>query len=143
MQDRIIALGLRRPLQITSEQFGFETQEMLNEEDFQEEVGRSRVYDAEAKGRLVRVVLALARLARTLTGTIDTVYPQNGFSQLAVGRVEDKDGLEEAERKVKKAKEELEEWFKWARKSVESAKGGEGKENENVTLYTNIMFMYY
>jgi hypothetical protein len=71
-RDRTIALGVRRPLQITPDMFD-PNQDPLVERDMASEMLMSNVYDLETKQRLVRIFLSSCRLAAALTSTIMTV----------------------------------------------------------------------
>jgi len=62
LRDRILALGVRRQLQITSGDCEFNNQKPLVAEDFECEIRYSKVYDAATKHSLVQLLVALCSL---------------------------------------------------------------------------------
>ena len=140
LQDRIIALGLRRPLQITPEQFDF-TQPCLGEEDFREDFKRSKVYDETTKVRMVEILILMCKLSVVLTQTINTVYPQNGFSRFATHILDSTEELSKVDVKLNKAREGLHAWSRKAKKLLRADTYTGVKEN--VTLFKNIVFLYH
>lgn len=69
LRDRILPLGVRRPLQIQPQDFDF-TSSPLTKGDFANEVDRSKVYDAATKDSLVELLITLCDLAVSLTDMI-------------------------------------------------------------------------
>ena len=138
--DRIIALGLRRPLQIPLTQFDC-TQAPIDEEDLQEEFARSQVYDYGTKRALAHILIALFRFAVVLSETINITYPQNGSPQFPVS-ADTNENITKVSLRVERSKKDLSTWF-------ESTNGTLNDKlvvqsiHESVTLYLNIMLMYY
>lgn len=79
MRDRILPLGVRRPIEIGHEQFDF-SQPRLGESDLEHEFDSSHVYDKATKIELARILVAQIDLAVALTDVISLVYPATGFS---------------------------------------------------------------
>ena len=78
MRDRILPLGVRRPIQITRDSFDF-SQEPISEADLESEFKYSQVYDGETKRSLARILKAQIDLAIVLTDIIALVYPINSL----------------------------------------------------------------
>ncbi|KAJ5986168.1 hypothetical protein N7451_010533 [Penicillium sp. IBT 35674x] len=75
IRDRIIALGMRRPLQILPSHFDTTSHCPLLLEDLSSEIHASGVYDPETKVMLFRVLTSQCRLVAALTTLIMAVYP--------------------------------------------------------------------
>ena len=74
IRDRIISLGMRRPIQITPDDFDHH-QSGLSFQDLEEECLNSEVYPPEAKVALCRVLASLCHLVVAVTDVIMLVYP--------------------------------------------------------------------
>ncbi|KAJ5484048.1 hypothetical protein N7539_005844 [Penicillium diatomitis] len=79
IRDRIISLGMRRPLQIPPTQFDIMTRDPLEIDDLSDEIHTSRVYDADTKRVLCRIMTSLCQLVSSLTSLIDALYPLDPF----------------------------------------------------------------
>ncbi|KAJ5552232.1 hypothetical protein N7494_001610 [Penicillium frequentans] len=75
IRDRIIALGMRRPLQILPSHFDTTSHCPLLLEDLSMEIHASEVYDPETKVMLSKVLTSQCRLVTALTTLIMAVYP--------------------------------------------------------------------
>ena len=75
LRDRMIALGVRRNVQIAPDNFDFD-QHGLNEAEFAGEIDASEVYDSRTKRLLVRIVVAQCMLAVAMTPTMTAAYQQ-------------------------------------------------------------------
>ncbi|KAL2820323.1 fungal-specific transcription factor domain-containing protein [Aspergillus granulosus] len=133
IRDRIISLGMRRPLQITPDEFDL-NQPGLSFEDLQEECLQSEVYNPETKVALCRVLASLCHLAVAVTGSILLVYPTTHSMPYSLAeRRALLDQLEET-------KFALLEWeFRW----VANPDGKEYYIHPSLTLYTNLCAIYY
>ncbi|CEJ60865.1 hypothetical protein PMG11_09421 [Penicillium brasilianum] len=80
LRDRVIALGMRRPLQILTSHFDVSLPDNLNTQDFEDMEHHSNVYNLETKCALRDVFLAQCRLAIALTPVIMTIYPPGYMS---------------------------------------------------------------
>uniref|UniRef100_A0A0B7K1V3 Oxidase FUB9 n=2 Tax=Bionectria ochroleuca TaxID=29856 RepID=A0A0B7K1V3_BIOOC len=79
LRDRMIAVGVRRSIQVTPDRFDF-TNPGLEEADLAEEIETSEVYSPEMKNLLVRIIVAQCALAVAMTWTMTIVYPTGDFS---------------------------------------------------------------
>ncbi|KAL2850619.1 fungal-specific transcription factor domain-containing protein [Aspergillus pseudoustus] len=133
IRDRIISLGMRRPIQITPDAFDL-NQPGLSFEDLQEECFQSEVYSPEAKVALCRVLASLCHLVVAVTGSILLVYPTTYSMPYSLAeRRAQLDQLEET-------KFALLEWeFSW----VANPDGKEYYIHPSLTLYTNLCAIYY
>lgn len=138
LRDRILPLGVRRPLQISAADFDFEVAP-LTKDDFENEIGRSKVYSSCTKNSLVDIFLALCSLAVSLTEVIMTVYPTNEsidsvlLDEHKVGQTFDR---------IESSKLALNLWFDKATTEFLTP-AAIGNLHESTTLYTNLMYMYY
>ncbi|KAL2872695.1 Zn(II)2Cys6 transcription factor [Aspergillus lucknowensis] len=133
IRDRIISLGMRRPIQITPDDFDLR-QTGLSFEDLEEECLQSEVYTPEIKTALCRVLVSLCHLVVAVTDSIMLVYPvaQNMPFCLA-------DRLAQLNR-LEETKFALLEWeFSW----VANPDGKEYYIHPSLTLYTNLCAIYY
>ena len=80
LRDRIIALGMRRPLQILPSSFEVAFPEILQLQDFADEKHSSKVYDPEIKSALCDIISSQCSLAIALTPLIMTIYPPDQIS---------------------------------------------------------------
>ncbi|KAL2846513.1 fungal-specific transcription factor domain-containing protein [Aspergillus pseudodeflectus] len=133
IRDRIISLGMRRPIQITPDEFDL-NQPGLSFEDLQEECLQSEVYNPETKVALCRVLASLCHLVVAVTESILLVYPTTHSLPYSLAeRRAQLDRLEET-------KFALLEWeFSW----VANPDGKEYYIHPSLTLYTNLCAIYY
>lgn len=75
VRDRIMALSLRRPIQIRPSDFDFD-QPGLIEEDLKDEIRGSIVYDSSTKRIVLQLAASLCELAVTLNDVLTVCYPQ-------------------------------------------------------------------
>ncbi|KAL4793247.1 fungal-specific transcription factor domain-containing protein [Aspergillus venezuelensis] len=133
IRDRIISLGMRRPIQITPDNFDHQ-QSGLSFQDLEEECLNSEVYPPEAKFALCRVLASLCHLIVAVTDVIMLVYPATQsmpFSQ--ADRRAQLDRLE-------KTKFALLDWeLTW----VANPDGKEYYIHPSMTLYTNLCAIYF
>lgn len=137
LRDRILPLGVRRPIQITRDHFNF-SQPKLDEKDLEAEFGSSRVYDRETKMDLAQIFFAQLDLAVELTDTISYVYPVNGFrsfDQL------DYNAMLSMLSKIEHCKENLDKWHWNFKKAV--APQSWSKKHKSVFLYSGLTSIYY
>lgn len=74
LRDRIMALGLCRPLVIQPSDFDF-SRKGLVEQDFDNEIGGSEVCDSSAKRHLADLFASLCELASHLNDVLTVCYP--------------------------------------------------------------------
>lgn len=77
IRDRLLALGLRRPISIFSQSID-ELWPPLTEDDLKNEIGRSCVCSAPVKTRLLGSLAALCKLCGILTDILPLLYPPDG-----------------------------------------------------------------
>jgi hypothetical protein len=138
LRDRILPLGVRRPLHISCADFNFSAAP-LTKEDFENEIQKSKVYDAATKSSLVELFLTLCNLAVALTDILMVVYP---LSESPESNLPDDMGVELALHRVSTCKALLNSWFETASLTFPTP-AGLGDTHESVILYTNLMYMYY
>jgi len=80
LRDRMIALGVRRMIQIGPEDFDFD-QAGLEEEDLAEECHNSDVYDVASKKSLSKIIVAQCELAVAMMPMMITAYCEETSSQ--------------------------------------------------------------
>lgn len=120
LRDRVIALCVRRSIQVPhATPFTFE--------DLSDEVDTSRVYDSDTKRALIDVVVLMSELSVCFTGVLNLVYPT--IEPL----------IDEAEKlqRLRSSRKALRNWCKKAKQMQQLDSSG------SVTLYTNLMWMYY
>ncbi|KAL2802814.1 hypothetical protein BJX63DRAFT_97977 [Aspergillus granulosus] len=74
LRDRVISMGMRRPLQIPSTRFRI-SGESLCLADLQDEIDGSAVYTADVKLALVWLLIRLCHFADAVTELLSIVYP--------------------------------------------------------------------
>ncbi|KAH8594837.1 fungal-specific transcription factor domain-containing protein [Bisporella sp. PMI_857] len=139
VRDRVIALGVRRHLQITLDHFDFQ-QETITERDFKEEMETSRVYDLKAKRQLVRIFIAQCELAVALTSTIMTIYPLNGFTNTAGSSVS---WMSTMKNRIENNRRELVEWEENTKEQLSSNFDETVGPHNSGTLYADLTYIYY
>lgn len=132
IRDRILPLGVRRPLHISSTDFDFTAAPMVRE-DFYSEVTKSKVYDAASKRLLTDLFITLCHLAVVLTDVIMVIYPFSEYSDT---------GIEASLGRIATCKSGLNSWFERATLLFPTP-AGLSDTHESITLYTNLMYMYY
>lgn len=147
IRDRILPLGFRRSLKITTSHFDFSAHPGLGYADLAEEIEHSRVYNAETKVQLIQLLSQIVELCSILTDLIMLVFPLDdspGWGK----RI----GPDEAVR-VRKCKLALRRWYNSASVKFPLFGGngvprtdltrGRHAHHDSVILYTNMMYMYY
>ncbi|KAB8238954.1 transcription factor domain-containing protein [Aspergillus alliaceus] len=139
VRDRVIALGMRRPLQITPDQFDYR-REPFEEEDIKCEVGQSRVYDPETKRSLIKIFVAQCELAAALTSTLLATYPLDRISMSLSHTSTDLMGLSSV---VQSCRQDLNAWFDATEARLKHNSGKDVLGVDFVTLYTDLLWIYY
>ncbi|KAL1961210.1 hypothetical protein VTO42DRAFT_3156 [Malbranchea cinnamomea] len=129
-RDRILSLGVRRPLQISRYDFD-PSLPIPDESDFNDEMHNSRVYDPATKKLLVLSFNAQCELAAALTHCLTIMYPRSG----SVATVQPPGALEEAAEKLDQWFHRTDERFSGVTKSSET--------HPSFILYINLAFIYY
>jgi hypothetical protein len=139
LRDRVIALGVRRHIQVTPDHFDFH-QEVPTEDDFAVEIKRSEVYDPETKRLLVRAFIVQCQLAVALTSTLMVIYPLNGFFIPVISM---KSEFLKVQSQVEESKRELAKWVEVAKTQLASSPENPGTLHNSVTLYADLTYLYY
>ena len=152
IRDRVMSLGVRRPIQITRAHFDLEANPPLCRADLADEVERSRVYNPGTKSCLIEITLHLAKLCVVLTDILTLVFPQDDTPGWGRTMAESDAG------RVRQGKLELRRWYKDVAlkypmfgggtngpSSSQAKSGANGRAfyHDSVILYTNLMYMYY
>jgi hypothetical protein len=134
IRDRIISLGMRRPIQITPDEFDLQLQEGLSFRDLEEECLNSEVYTFEIKFALCGVLASLCHLVAAVTDVIMLVYPttQNMPFSLADRRAQ-LNRLEETKFAL----------LDWELNWVANPDGKEYYIHPSLTLHTNLCAIYF
>lgn len=94
IRDRVLSLGLRRPPQITRDNFDFECGELMTDCEFRDEIENSRVYSPQTKLLLTHVLLRIVELCVILTDLhsmslwLETPYCRKAEIAITPGRCE-------------------------------------------------------
>ncbi|KAL3490723.1 fungal-specific transcription factor domain-containing protein [Aspergillus germanicus] len=139
VRDRCIALGMRRPLQITPDTFN-PREEPLVEEDMEGEMAISKVYDLDIKRCLTRVFVVQCDLAAALTSTIMTVSPPNSLPIPLSATYEDLLRIFAAS---EGCRQELQAWYKKSEEQLRHASRTGLGRTRLMTLYVDWQWIYY
>lgn len=136
----MIAIGVRRNVQITSTDFDFD-QANLVDEDFAGEQEQSQVYNSTTKKALNRIIKAQYELAVAQTPTVTAAYGQGvpledcSIAQLVVAMTE-----------IERAKTELAIWarrFKTELLKFSDENQENNGRNSSVTLFADMALIHY
>ncbi|KAI2630308.1 fungal-specific transcription factor domain-containing protein [Hypomontagnella submonticulosa] len=147
IRDRILALGVRRSLQISRAHFDLESNTGLGYTDLADEIDRSKVYNAETKRCLIEIFVQLGELCSVLTDLITLVFPLDDVPGW------DQQQGSEGTAKLSACKAALRRWYKGAMHRFPMFGGGttprmttansKQYQHDSVILYTNLMYMHY
>jgi hypothetical protein len=138
VRDRILPLGMRRQLHITSLDLA-QGSYLPTEKDFAREIDGSRVYGSQTKRTLVRLFITLCELAVPLTDVIKIVYPTGRLTGVESPVVCDS---QQASKSLQSCEAGLEAWFERATIQFPTPAGIITRE-ESLVLYTNLLYIYY
>lgn len=138
LRDRILPLGVRRPIYITDAHFDFSKNTPLNAKDLEGEISHSKVYDPQTKRSLAGLVESLCELAVALTGIITVLYPVNEVPIASLSGAE----ISRPHVLIRQGRSDLTRWYE--KVSVKfPTPAGLGDTHESVILYTDLMYLYY
>lgn len=137
MRDRVLHLGVRRPILITHAQFDF-SQPRLTESDLQSEAAASYVYNKQTKVDLSQVIIAQIDFVVLLTDIIPLIYPDNGLQ--AFDGLKDDEMLAKASQ-LKQCKAALAAWNCTFKENFSPSKVS--KKHKSVFLYVGLTEIYY
>lgn len=139
LRDRVIALGVRRPVHITPDNFDF-SQIGVTELDFAGEVERSQVYDMETKSLLARMFIVQCQFALAVTSMVMAIYPSNGVVFPAQPT---QAGLLKLHSQIEESHKELRNWMEQAKARLTPGLGRNRAPHNSVTLYMDLTYIYY
>lgn len=135
LRDRIMPLGLRRPVQIPE----FESRcPMLTERDFDDELGRSKVHDISTQTSIFHMVCTLCSLADVLTPALIMMF---GAEKPQDRSIESPEELAKALKEIEAILRRLHTWQEDAKERFPSPIGL-GDTHNTVTVFANLMFIY-
>ncbi|KAF2647973.1 hypothetical protein K491DRAFT_722972 [Lophiostoma macrostomum CBS 122681] len=138
-RDRIIALGLRRPLQITSDMCATLTPDRdLTDADFDDEMAASKVYDLATKRMLVRTFILQCMFAAAVTPTLLIMFPPDGIPLPKVLTISH---LVNARKKVTECKARHAEWEESAR--VHSDAVSQSLNGQITRFFIDLTWLYH
>lgn len=133
IRDRIISLGMHRPIQITPSDFDLH-QQGLTIDDLKDEVFYSEVYRPETKSALCQVLSSLCQFAATVTKLLTILYPARR------GAVMKTEGHDRVLAKLEEAKSSLLQWeLDW----MTHVNDADCYVHSSLVLYTNLVALYY
>ncbi|KAF4339003.1 cutinase transcription factor 1 beta [Fusarium beomiforme] len=137
VRDRILPLGVRRQLQITSIDLNHGH---LTEQDFEQEIQESQVYSTQNKRNLIQLFTSLCELAIPFTSVIQTVYGtgQSGIDTISP-IIQNQQKISES---IRLCEISLDAWFDKAAIQFPTPAGIISSE-KSLVLYTNLMYIYY
>ncbi|KAM5521634.1 fungal specific transcription factor domain-containing protein [Fusarium oxysporum f. sp. phaseoli] len=138
VRDRILPLGMRRQLHITSLDVAHGSY-LPTEKDFSREIDGSRVYAPQTKRTLVRLFITLCELTVPLTDVIKIVYPTGRLTDIHSPVVHD---AQKGRESLQSCEAGLEAWFERATIQFPTPAGIITRE-ESLVLYTNLLYIYY
>ncbi|RFU76012.1 fungal specific transcription factor domain-containing [Trichoderma arundinaceum] len=130
IRDRIISLGLRRTLRIP------EKYPPLVLEDFEDEIHRSRVYNAESKRRFVDIFMQISKLCVVVTDLLR-------LCSISEDGLECETNVADHQQAVANCTSQLQEWYDAAKKQFPDDAERPGIQPHFVIIQTNLMFTYY
>ena len=139
VRDRVIALGMRRHVQITMDHFDF-GQKMIVEDDFALEIEHSEVYSAEKKRLLVREFVVQCQLAVAVTPSLLVIYPLDGqmFPTVSTGS-----DLLKRQAQIEECTKKLAEWKDKTKLQLMLDGNDRLKSCETVIVYQDLTYLYY
>ncbi|RBR11693.1 hypothetical protein FVER53590_12998 [Fusarium verticillioides] len=137
VRDRILPLGVRRQLHITSINPALDH---LTEQDFEKEIQGSQVYSSQTKRSLVQIFVSLCELAIPFTSVVQTVYGMGQSAADAISpMIEHRKQIEES---IRFCEISLDAWYDKASIQFPTPAGIISPE-KSLVLYTNLMYIYY
>lgn len=128
----MIALGMRRSLQILPSHFDLSSRPPLSLEDLEDEIHASEVYNADTKTTFCKILTSQGQLAVTLTALLMTVYPGAGLQDL-------RSDLDLMWVRINDFKARLRHW---ERNHMVQISHRSGEENPSILFYHNLTALY-
>ncbi|KAH7142766.1 fungal-specific transcription factor domain-containing protein [Dactylonectria estremocensis] len=131
LRDRIMALGLRRSLQIKPTDFDF-SQPGILEEDIKDEIAFSEVYDPVTKRHLAHLTVSLCEMAVAMNETLLVCYP----SEMEANK------HQRTPQELRDLFLRLDEWHQTAAAKFQVPVRLPGM-HESLTLFANALYIYF
>ncbi|KAF7190762.1 Cutinase transcription factor 1 beta [Pseudocercospora fuligena] len=141
MRDRILALGLRRRMQLELIQPPWQDESsILQVDDFEAELGRSHVHDLDTQHRIVDVLSLTCRLMQCLFHAL-TIYRHESLDE----RLETaSSSLPETISNIQSSLRLLRHWQEQASRTFPSPIAlDDAHESRPISIYANMMFIYH
>lgn len=139
VRDRVLPLGMHRPIQIRDDLAIADNSRFLTEADFEDEIGASRVHSPDTQRHILHIINLMCRLCEALTPVLRTVLPPAKCRDRAVTTPET---FQPLMRDIKAHFERLHGWYESATLSFPSPVSL-GDEHDTVVICANLMFIYY
>ncbi|QPC80320.1 hypothetical protein HYE68_011072 [Fusarium pseudograminearum] len=134
-RDRVVTLGLRKPLQITSSSFNTDI-EPITAHDLADEMDSSSVYDCRTKRHLADVLTFQCRLAIILTETLSICYGPNAFDLTY-----SLDNFDRTLARIQTAQRDLDKWRNEAEQIVKPFLS-RPDVHRSTTLISSVIYIY-
>jgi hypothetical protein len=134
-RDRVVTLGLRKPLQITSSSFNVNI-EPVTAHDLVDELNCSSVYDRGTKKYLADILTFQCRLAIILTEILSICYGPNAFDLTY-----SLDNFDRTLTRVRTAQMDLDNWRNEAEQTVKPFLS-RPDVHRSTTLISSVIYIY-
>ena len=139
IRDRIMPLALRRSPQIENSHFDLDL-EGLNEDDLQDEIACSRVYNPSTKVLLAKLLFYQCQFALVLTELLATAYNPKMFT---MSRSLSQDQFLRELGKMAALDAKLVDWFGSIKGTLDHNLQQGDEINDSLKLHSELMYMYY
>ncbi|KAL4891423.1 hypothetical protein BDV59DRAFT_209071 [Aspergillus ambiguus] len=133
IRDRLISLGMRRPIQITPDEYEL-PQQGLTFDDLEDEAFNSEVYGLDIKTALSQVLASLCHFVVTVTDLVMIVYPTTR-SQLS--------GTDDTRKKIEKLERAKSVLLQWELNWLGYMDGKDFYLHSSLALCSNLLSIYY
>jgi hypothetical protein len=134
-RDRVLTLGLRKPLQITPSSFNVRL-DPITPDDLADEADYSVVYNLITKRHLAQVLNYQCRLAVILTETLSICYGPGAFDPTY-----SLDNFDRTLSRIRSAKTDLSRWKEEADEILNTVLMGP-EAHRSTTLITSVIYIY-
>ncbi|KAM5356478.1 hypothetical protein ACJ41O_003124 [Fusarium nematophilum] len=134
-RDRVLTLGLRKPLQITPSSFNVKL-DPLAQEDFADETHQSVVYDPKTKRHLTEILNFQCRLGVILTEALTIAYGPSAFDPTY-----SLDNFSSTLSQIRTARSRLTRWKEEAEASFYVFLS-DSNTNRSLTLFSSLLYLY-
>lgn len=138
-RDRILPLGLRRPIQIKDTVPISDDTRFLNEDDFKDEIGASRIHEAAVQRELFGVMNLTCRFAEAVTPAMIMMYTAEKPRERTLST---SSTLQKLLTNVKDHIDQLHVWHENAIRLFPPPVSL-GDEPDTLVIYANMLFIYY